>query len=139
METLRGRFGGISRTRMRLLIKGSEDQLERKLDGARPANLVKRTKTAASQVPATEALSKHLVRQPESPGAEESIRLAKIRMIQDIEQFCPKLQADGFVNGKVAVHGKVPLHGPETSQKISRHISLPKRELRNRIDRRIRE
>src|SRR6266568_1429502 len=135
METLRGRFGGISRTRMRLLIKGSEDQLERKLDGARPANLVKRTKTAASQVPATEALSKHLVRQPESPGAEESIRLAKIRMIQDIEQFCPKLQADGFVNGKVAVHVKVPLYVPKPPQTRSTHFPYTTRVRPAAIDR----
>jgi len=48
-------------------------------------------------------------------------------MVKEIEHFGPELQPERFVNGKVAMNSEIPLGSTETSQSVSRQVSLPER------------
>src|SRR5216684_1224439 len=48
-------------------------------------------------------------------------------MIENIEQFRSELQLGGLVNEEIAMNGKIPLGGTETSQEISWCGPLPQR------------
>ena len=45
-------------------------------------------------------------------------------MINRVEQFCPELELEGFMEGKVSMNGKVPLRSPKGAKGISAEISL---------------
>src|SRR5260370_2763700 len=63
---------------------------------------------------------------PELRAREISHWFTEVRMVQQIEHFCPEVQLDRLVNREVAMDCKVTLRCAETSKRISPQISLPK-------------
>src|SRR5581483_6006446 len=80
-----------------------ESQLQGKLDRSWSANLVKRAESTAAHIRASEALGKYLGRETKVGLANIPNGRAEVWMIQNVEHFCPKLQLDAFMDGKVSV------------------------------------
>jgi len=51
-------------------------------------------------------------------------------MVEHVEHLRTKLQLEGLMNGEIAVDCEIHLGGPETSQEVSRHVTLLKRDKR---------
>src|SRR5438132_12280157 len=115
---------------------GSKHKFKCKLYRAWSADLIQRIESAASRICEVQTLSQHLCRPIESRIGEIRTWLAEVRMIQNIEHFCPKLQFEELVNGNCSMHCKIPLPSAKTSQRISPEISLSKRSSRHRVTRR---
>src|SRR6266478_734672 len=110
------------------LRQGLKAQLERQLNSTRTTDLVERAQSSAPHVPrvlgTAEALAQRELGLAELRiqslwTAEISYRRSKIRMVQDIEQFCAELQFQAVADREVAMHRKVPLDHTKTSHCVS--------------------
>jgi len=104
-----------------------ESQLQGKLDRPRPANLVKRAESTSAHIRASEALCEYLGREAKIGLADISNGRTEVWMIQNIEHFCPKLQLDGFMDGKVPVDCEIPFQSSKAAKSVPSQITLSKR------------
>src|SRR4051794_25499828 len=94
----------------------SENESERELDRPRSAELIEGIESSALQIPAREPSPEHLrglaefrkVHRELGKG-QQRIGRGKVGMIHCVEQFRPELESEQLMDGKVAVHTKVPL------------------------------
>ena len=117
--------------------KSSESQFESQLDRTRSTDLIQRTQ--AGPIALAQARSQHFSCNPKLRWRNRGTagRRAKIRVVEDIEEFSPELKFYSLSNWKLSTDGKVPLRCAEPTQSISPQIALPHRKSRHGINRRI--
>src|SRR5581483_9286441 len=86
-----------------------------------------RAESTAAHIRASEALGKYLGRETKVGLANIPNGRAEVWMIQNVEHFCPKLQLDAFMDGKVSVDCEIPFQSPKAAKSVSTQITLSKR------------
>lgn len=105
----------------------SEMQFEGKLDGTRPAHLVKRAKSSAAHIPGAQVLAQQLGGETETSSAKLSVWLTKAGMVEQVEHFRAKLENYRVMYWNFAMHGTIPLNRAESSERIAPYITLTSR------------
>src|ERR1700741_3740278 len=100
-----------------------EGQLQRQLNRSGPADLIQRAETAVGAARA-QAARQGLRRLAEEAVGNVVVRLAEVRVVEDVEEFGAKTKPEPLRHCELPLQGEIRLPRSETSQHVASEITL---------------